>query len=311
MADNKTWQVIITNQIADDQDKNRITDQLATLFKIEPAKAAQLISKPKTIVKDNIDEDTAKKYLAAISRAGAPCEILNTEAQELPDIIEPVKTREAEEGLIRQPATPRSPSGEPPLAMVEKERQQEQQTREKLSAYKNVDSAFFCPDCGTIRSAADALCLHCGYDPSASKADTAGMKRLIYVAAVIVIVLAAAGYLAMPLYQQYAKKASIEEGLKLAFETRNHIEQFIRDSNFWPNQNIDANLPKVITNEVIAGITITGNGEFTVILHEHILGKGNQTMVFKPKMLKGRMVWNCTGGTLANEYRPEICRTVE
>ena len=303
MEENKTWQVIITHQVADDQDKTEIIERLAALFKIDQARAAKLLSKPSTIVKEHIDEATAKKYAIAIGETGAQCKIIDTAEAALPDILEPVKPEAAAEGLIRQPAA------EPALAMVAKQRQEEKDTREKLSQYQNVDSSFYCPECGTIRSSANAQCLHCGYDPANRTADRGGIKRIVYLAALLVIVVVVGGYLAMPFYQQYAKQASIKNGLQLAFDTRNQISQFIQETNFWPNQNIDANLPKVITNEVIAGITITGNGGFTVILHEHVLGKENQTLVFKPKMLKGKLVWNCTEGTLENTYRPDICKT--
>ncbi len=312
MDENKTWQVVITNQIGNDQDRDQIIERLAALFKIDNTRAAQLIGKAETIVKDNVDEATAKKYHLAISKTGAHCEILNkarTEEQ-LPDLVEPVvpQSPQAQEGLIKQPEPQYPEASEPVMSLIDKEAQDAKETREKLSKFGKIDPSRFCPECGTIRSAADAACLHCDYDPHAKKKTNApAIGRVAMIVVLILLVIAAVGYFSMPYYKTYAKKSNIKNGLQLAIETRNQITQFILKSNFWPNQNIDANLPKHISNDVVAEIEITGNGAFTVTLHEQVLGKKNQTLIFKPTELGGKLVWNCTGGTLDNDYRPEIC----
>lgn len=312
MDDNKTWQVIITNKLGDDQDRNRVISQLAALFKTEPSKAAQLVSKPQTVVREGIDETTARRYLAAINKTGAPCEIINKAADDvLPDIMEPVvpESAEAQEGLIRRPAADdkKSPAS-PELTMVEKERRQEQETRSKLAQFENLDPSLYCPQCGTIRSSADAPCLQCNYNPAQKERDLSGLKRLVGIAVIFVTLVLVAGYFAMPFYKQYAERSAIQEGLQLAIDTRNHITRFILDTNFWPNQNLDANLPKDISNDIVESIEVTGNGAFTVTLRERIVGRSGQTLIFEPRELKGKLVWNCTGGTLNNAYRPEICR---
>ena len=33
-----------------------------------------------------------------------------------------------------------------------------------------------------------------------------------------------------------------------------------------------------------------------------------QTVIFEPQVSQGRMLWDCTGGTLAVKYRPAQCR---
>jgi type IV pilus assembly protein PilA len=312
MDEKNTWQVIITNQLADDQDREQVISRLASLFKTDSARAAQLITKPSTVIKDKVDETTAKKYHLAISKTGAHCEIVDTASQDedLPDIFEPVvpESKEALEGLIRHPEPQQQKAHEPAMALVEKEVQNETETREKLSQFDNVDPSLFCPQCGSIRSAADSACIQCDYDPETRSNDHSGFGRIAIIALAALVVVLIAGYFGMPFYQQFAKKAAIQDGLQLAIDTRNHITQFILKTNFWPNQNIDANLPKNISNDIVASIEVTGNGAFTVTLREQVLGKADQTLIFKPNQLKGKLVWNCTGGSLDNEYRPEICR---
>lgn len=309
---NNDWQVIISNQLNEDQDKHEVVEKLAALFKTDADKAAKLLSKPRSIIKDNVDEDTAKKYLAAIRRTGAHCEIVNKGADDndLPSIIEPVKpqSHEATEGLIRRP----EPINEPrdvPLSMIEKAEQDERKTRETLTPYEKVNSALYCPQCGTIRSSENAVCLHCNYDPATVKRDYSGIKRVALIAVAAAVVLAIAAFLALPFYQEYTRRSSIENGLQLAIDTRNHITEFIQNTHFWPNQNLDADLPKQISNDIIESIVITENGAFTVTLREQVTGQPDQTIIFKPNSLKGKLVWNCSGGSLSNEYRPQSCRT--
>jgi len=62
------FQVVITNQLKPDQDKILITQKLAALFKTDEQKAAQLLIKPRTVIKDNLDEATAPPQLYRYNR---------------------------------------------------------------------------------------------------------------------------------------------------------------------------------------------------------------------------------------------------
>ena len=312
MDEKNTYNVVISNSADDTTEKTIVAQKLATLFKTSEDKARQLLSKPEVTIKKDLDKATAEKYHAAISKTGANCRIINTAADDvLPDIIEPVKPDT--EGLIRQAPQPAQTHStqDTELKILDKEQQDEKTTREKLSAFENANAAAHCPECGTIRSSGDAVCLHCGYDPASIKKDRSGLKKTISYAAVILIVLAIAMFAGQPFYQQYAQQQKIKNGLQLAIDTRNTITQFILKTNFWPNQNIDAGLAEHISNDVIASIKITGNGAFTVTLHEHVLNMSGQTLIFTPQSLQGKLVWNCTRGTLANDYRPDICKLSE
>ena len=313
MADDKHWQVIVTNQIKPDQDRQQIIEQLAALFKTDASRMATVFNKAQTVIKDNVDEATARKYLDAISRTGADCQIINKADEALPSIIEPVKPPDpgTDEGLVKRPSAQTPPAGDPAMALVDKQAQQEKETRNKLSPYEKVSADLYCPACGTIRSSATAVCLHCNYDPAAVHKEHVKSKtlRILLIVCILAVVLGVGGYLARPYYQQYLLKSKISDGLQLAFDTRNHITRFILDTNFWPNQNIDANLPKQLSNDVIASIEIVENGAFVVNLREELLNRGPQTIIFKPAMSKGRLVWNCYGGSLDNEYRPTSCRS--
>jgi len=187
------FQVVITNQLKADQDKNLITKKLAALFKIDEQKAAQFLLKPQTLIKDNLDQATANKYLAAIQQTGASCKVIDkNELEDLPQIVEPPKT----ESITAKPRDTSRPTirtkQEPELSLIAREEKSEKETREKLATLQHASEETLCPECGTIRGDADALCLHCGYSPSATENTGMGInKKKIAMFAVILIIVAA------------------------------------------------------------------------------------------------------------------------
>lgn len=310
--DKNNFQVVITNQLNPDQDKNLITRNLAALFKIDEQKAAQFLIKPRTVIKDNLDEATAQKYLAAIRQTGAHCEIINkTLAIDLPQIVEPPKTDPAAP-TPRTSAGAASPlTGNQPLSLVAHEEKIEKETREELTTLKDASAETLCPDCGTIRGSADALCLHCGYNPNeieTPQASTGKMKWII-VAAIIAGIAIIALLVGLPYFKNMMTQKKIEQDLALAFDVRNQVSAFIEKTNFFPNQNMDADLPEHISNDAIHSIVIGENATITVTMNPVAANNASdQTIIFKPKISQGKIVWNCMEGTLGNEFRPELCR---
>ncbi len=310
MTKKNTYKVILSNRLEQDIDRTDVIKKLALLFKVTEDKATHLFSKNETVIKQDIDEATAKKYQLAISKTGAQSQIVNTAAEDdldLPVIVESVKKMD-EKNLSRKPQTSGLDHALGRVGHVDVAKQYKQ--TEELKVLDNFSEQAYCPECGTIRDAKTTLCHHCGYDPAAkrrtlnSKLIKRGGKVLL-----VMIVLSAMIYAAWPFYKQYQHKQQVLEGLNLAFEIRNSITQFIQSNNFFPNQNIDANLPKHISNEIIESIVIGENALFTVTLRSDVLTPpGSYTIIFEPKMMRGKLVWNCMQGTLPNDYRPTDCQ---
>ena len=306
--DENTYQLIITSKLSDDQDKNQVIRNLASLFKVDEQKAEQLLSKPETVVKKNIDRATAEKYLAAISKTGADCKIINTAEEEaLPEVIAPVKPQANSELKEFNQAPLNETQQEQKKQKLELEAKEHQQ----LKDLDNFSEQSFCPDCGTIKESATMVCLNCGHDPQAVAIEKKNRKTRKYATILLGLtgIIIIAYLVALPFYNIYATKSKIENGLGLAFDTRNTLTSFIIDTNFWPNQNIDANLPKNISNEIIESIIIGENSMFTVTLRANSINSdSSKTIIFKPRSVKGKLIWNCTQGTLENKFRPDICK---
>jgi len=188
--------------------------------------------------------------------------------------------------------------------------------KEELRAIKeqekksDISEKLFCLECGSIKESSGA-CENCGFDPQSSETK-AGLKKPLKYASIsvgIILITIIAYQLALPFYNKYVHKQKINHGMELAFTTRDAITNLILETNFWPNQNIDANLPKHISNEVIESLVVGENALITVTLRAAALKlDSSQTIIFKPAASKGKLIWNCTAGTLKDEFRPDICK---
>lgn len=274
--DENIYKLVITNTIPFGKDKSQIVKKLAVLFKTSDEKAAQLLSAPETVVKNNINKAMAVKYLTAIHKTGANAKIINTVTEQVPE----------------------------PTA--------EEENHQHLNELGDISEKIFCIACGAIKDST-AVCLQCGFDPQAvDNINKRNVKNILKYASITVALIAAiiiAYQLALPFYKTYAKKQAIAQGMELAFDTRNKITALILKTNFWPNQNIDANLPKKISNEIIESLVVGKSAVITVTLRASVLNtESSKTIIFKPSSSKGKLIWNCTKGTLGNDFRPDDCR---
>ena len=307
--DQKTYKIIITNQLSDDIDKAAVVSKLATLFKMDEERATKLLSRPETVIKEHIDEATANNYQLAISKTGAHSKIINTAADDdldLPVIDEHIKPV-TEQDLARN--KPQSRGLDDILGMGHKNSSRLQATDQKLELMDQFTEKHFCSECGAIKESPKAVCLQCGTDPADQKRlRTRRITGMMLKIVLVLVVLAVLSYAAMPFYKDFETQYRIRQGLSLATDIRNKVTVFIQETGFWPNQNLDANLPKVIANDVIESIQITENGAFTVTLRPELFETDvSQTLIYKPKLLRGKITWNCMEGSLAKKYRPDEC----
>jgi len=287
--DNKKYNVTTLKTPASDE----VAEKLAKLFKISAQKATQIIQKESFVIKKETDKATAEKFYKAITATGVLCridELASEEDSALPDIEEVTVTDEGKPLTdITRPDI--KPLDEEPVQMDLEAMPVEKSTgAKKEKAIKDIDPANYCPECGTIRASAESVCIHCDYDPLA--VETSNKKSMFIKLAIVLLVLVIAAGVAYPFYQQYARQGELEEDLFLAFDTRNAVTEFIQVTNFWPNQNIDAGLDKEISNRSIKSITVEKDSVITIVIRAEVLDGNEQTLIFVPKILKGRFVEN-------------------
>src|SRR5690606_36352924 len=78
-------------------------------------------------------------------------------------------------------------------------------------------------------------------------------------------------------------------------------------SGVTPGDNIDAGSPDDVSGKHLASLHINRNGTMVITFqHAQLAGK---TLVWQPSVQQQQVVWDCTGGTLHNRYRPARCHS--
>lgn len=125
----------------------------------------------------------------------------------------------------------------------------------------------------------------------------------------LMIVLAIIGILAaiaIPAYQSYQVRARVVEGLSAAGPARLAISDFAQVNNRLPSSPNDTGFLSPPATENVASVVIDNNSHI-IITYTPLAGDG--TITFVPNLsADGQLTWNCTGGSLAERYRPASCR---
>lgn len=127
--------------------------------------------------------------------------------------------------------------------------------------------------------------------------------ELMIVVAIVGILVAVA---LVSVYTDFTIRTRVSEGLVMASAAKLAVSETTVANNRLPaNQNETGYVSPVATANV-GSIVIGANGVITIT---YTPTAGNGTIIMTPTLTGNNdVVWNCTGGSLLNKYRPTICR---
>ncbi|MEY4752819.1 MAG: hypothetical protein RJA44_494 [Pseudomonadota bacterium] len=125
---------------------------------------------------------------------------------------------------------------------------------------------------------------------------------------IVVAIIGILATLALPAYQDYAKRARISEGLGLAGGAKTAVAEYVATNNAWPADNAAAGLVGAtsITGAMVTSVAIgNADGKITV---SYNAAAGGGTIILAATTTSGGITWDCKGGTVDTKYRPTQCR---
>jgi type IV pilus assembly protein PilA len=123
----------------------------------------------------------------------------------------------------------------------------------------------------------------------------------------IVVIIGILSIMSISLYHAYSIRTRVSEGLVLAGPAKIAVSETYQSQNAIPNQSATGFVTPSATNSV-SHIRIAEDGSGRIeITYSATVGGG--TIFLEPKLAEGNVIsWDCTGGTLASQYRPPNCR---
>lgn len=128
---------------------------------------------------------------------------------------------------------------------------------------------------------------------------------------IVVTIIGILAALALPAYQDYAKRARVSEGLTLASGAKAAMSEYHATYNQFPTSNDQAGLESAnkITGNAVQSVEVK-DGKITITFDKKVEEDATieLTPTFDPDN-GGSYEWSCKdGGTLASKYRPAECR---
>lgn len=134
---------------------------------------------------------------------------------------------------------------------------------------------------------------------------------IVVVIAVVFVGIMTLGILAavaIPAYHDYTIRARVSEALVQTVPVRSQYESFYEETKSAPQSNADLGLenPSLLPSGHELQLTEEG---FVITFSEKITELSGKSIEFEPYQGDYRIEWDCTGGDVAERYRPVKCRS--
>jgi type IV pilus assembly protein PilA len=128
---------------------------------------------------------------------------------------------------------------------------------------------------------------------------------------IVVAIIGILAAIAIPAYQDYAKRANVTEGLTLADAAKTAVSEYWATNGSMPGKNSSVGLPKAtsINGNAVTSVEIGSGGLITITYNTKV--ESGKTLLLSPVNANGMIQWKCKKGTtnpVADKYLPASCR---
>jgi TM2 domain-containing membrane protein YozV/type II secretory pathway pseudopilin PulG len=140
-----------------------------------------------------------------------------------------------------------------------------------------------------------------------------GSAALIVVIVGVLFAVAMLGILAavaIPAYQDYTHRARSAGAIAATSPWRVAVAEFYGEHKRLPNgvEELERNLVPQDPGDPNSRVSLGENGTLSVTFLPSAGTLAGKTIVFRPQVEAGQILWDCTAGTLEPRYRPGSCR---
>ena len=123
----------------------------------------------------------------------------------------------------------------------------------------------------------------------------------------VIAIIGVMATMAIPALQNYMVRARVMEGFEMALPARMAVEEAYLSHHRFPSHQQETHFVSPSPTRNVDNITIAGQTGKIIISYTEKAGNG--TLILSPKVSQdGQMTWDCDEGSLASQYRPQVCR---
>ena len=126
---------------------------------------------------------------------------------------------------------------------------------------------------------------------------------------IVVAILGILAAIALPAYQDYARRTHVAEGLTLASGIKTTIAEFYSANGSLPGGNVAAGIAASITGSAVDAVVLTSaNGSARIeVVYNQKVGAG-QSLYLVGTPAPGGFTWTCDLNTIPTRIAPANCR---